>query len=173
MAIFFDMWMECEAEDEIEPLRAHFDGFQINLLTGRTVTWNARREFKGISIASPDLGKMGVRTLQDALETTESGLHLYHHLKNGPDFKFARVALEASYIPAEELKDYVEVLLDRPYLQLQCVMNADLYRTIGSPSNCVPFREGYFWNPYRGETYMPLHSNDQQEMNDLYRKLLG
>src|SRR6266852_7916017 len=95
MAIIFQMWAECGSEPDRGAHVKHFDGFQCTLLTGRTISWKAFASSSlatGMSVESVELSKSGVRNLQDALETTESGLRLYHHLKSGPSFRFARVA---------------------------------------------------------------------------------
>src|SRR4029434_1043865 len=122
---------------------------------------------------SGDLSRSHVRNLQDALEVTEAGLRLYAHLKTALEFTFARVAWEAESIPMAELTDYLDVQEDGSrLLNLECVVDDALYKSLGSPRFYRPFRDGYWWNPYRGESYRPLYSTDQKELNDLCRRLL-
>lgn len=174
MPIVFEMWVESDTDEQRAALTNHFDGLKTDLLTGRSVTWRVSHpysESKGIGISSDDLTNCGVSTVEDVLETTECGIRLYSHLKSGPDFAFARVAMEAENIPAGELPDYVELLLDRPYLTLECALHKTLFEKLGSPAGFRPFRENYFWNPYRGETYRPLWSKDQRQLAQLFRAM--
>jgi hypothetical protein len=127
-----------------------------------------------IVVASSELSRSGVRELQDAVEATESGLRLYHHLQHGPPFRFARVAWEAENVPMAELRDYTEDCMPgEKLLRIECAMDDALYRDIGSPSNCYPFRDGYRWTRYSGETYKPLYSSDAASLNDCCRSALS
>ena len=170
----FEMWTECSTEAACAALMKHFSGLEMALLTGRTVSWKPALEpgqVVAMTVWSPELGRYGVRTVEDALETTECGIRLYHHLKTGPQFRFARVAWEAGNIPAAEVGEYVTQLGGRSSLDLQCVLDDELYRQLGSPAGYVSFRDGYWWSRYMGERYLPLYSNDQQRLNDLCRTL--
>jgi hypothetical protein len=173
--VTFEMWTECSTEAACAALMKHFSGLEMALLTGRTVSWNPALEpgqVVATTVWSPELSRHGVRTVEDALETTECGIRLYHHLKTGPQFRFARVAWEAGNIPAAELGEYVTRQPDgRSSFDLQCVLDDELYRQLGSPVGYVPFRDGYWWKRYMGERYLPLYSNDQQRLNDLCRTL--
>ena len=175
MAIIFEMYIDCGTKAECLTMAAHFNGFETQLLTGKRVTWGAGPlpgSTPALVVAGSGLSRSHVRTLQDALETTESGLRLYHHLQNGPPFRFARVAWEAENISMGELHDYVdEYLPGDKYLRLECAIDEALYREIGSPRNCFPFKKGYRWTRYSGETYKPLHSNDAVALNDCCRSL--
>jgi hypothetical protein len=174
VAIIFEMWAECSTDADCAALIRHFDGFQMELLTGRTISWKAYGGSlsTGMVAYSSDLSNCGVRTLQDALESTESGIRLYHHLKNGPAFRFARVAWEAELIRLEELSEYV--VRGTPgecRIELDCAFDDSLYKYLGSPQFCFPFRDGYWWTRYRGERYVPLYSGDQTGLNELCRSL--
>lgn len=71
-----------------------------------------------------------------------------------------------------ELNDYVAPLLPGECrLEIECVLDDALYRQLGSRMWCFPFREGYWWNRYQGEKYVPLYSNDQGSLNELCRFL--
>jgi hypothetical protein len=146
----------------------------MTLLTGRTISWRASEADSPTAMvaSTPDLSSYGIRTLQEALECTESGIRLYRHLKDGPAFKFARVAWEAELVPLAELGDYVaRIGKDECRLEIECVVDESRYRQLGSPQFCYPFRDGYFWTRYHGERYMPLYSNDQNELNAICRSL--
>ncbi|HVN20003.1 MAG TPA: hypothetical protein VMU05_14555 [Dongiaceae bacterium] len=175
MAIVFELWAECATEEEREVLIKHFDGFTVDLLTRRTISFHAGHPYPwktSMTVSSRDLSNAGVRTLDDAIETTEVGLQLYHHLKKGPPFRFARAAWEASLIPMAELNKYVAPLLPGECrLELECVLDDALYKQFGSPKWFFPFREGYWWNRYSGEQYKPLYSSDQAALNKLGRSL--
>jgi hypothetical protein len=178
MAIIFELWAECADPERTRRLAAHFHELRHTLLNGHTITWGAEVALPpaypyGVRVWSPDLSRSHVRNLQDALEVTEAGLRLYVHLKAAPEFCFARVAWEAENIPMAELRDYLNVQADGDcHLSLECVVDDALYKSLGSPRFYRPFRDGYWWNPYRGESYQPLYSTDQKELNDLCRQLL-
>jgi hypothetical protein len=170
VAIIFELWAECSTDADCAALIRHFDGFQMELLTGRTIPWKAygANLSTGMVAYSSHLSSYGIRTLQDALESTEAGIRLYHHLKNGPAFRFARVAWEAELIPLEELSDYV--VRGTPgecRFEIDCAFDDSMFRQLGSPQFCFPFRDGYWWTRYRGERYMPLYSSDQTGLNEL------
>ena len=175
MAIVFELWAECSTKSDCTDLVNHFKGLQMTLLTGRTISWRASEADSPTAMvaSSPDLSSYSTRTLQDALECTESGIRLYRHLKNGPAFKFARVAWEAELVQLAELGDYVARTGkdDECRFEIECVVDESLYRQLGSPQFCYPFRDGYFWTRYRGERYMPLYSNDQNKLNAICRSL--
>src|ERR1041385_2298254 len=175
MAIIFEMWAECGTEQDCLALVKHFNGVQCTLLSGLTISWQAAVANwlpTGMTVWAPELSRSGVRTLQDAVNTTEVGLHWYHHLKTGPAFRFARVAWEAENIPLSDLKDYVAPMMPGECrFEVKCVLDETLYEELGSPQFCFPFRDGYRWTRYWGEQYMPLGSNDQAELNQLERSL--
>lgn len=174
MAIIFELWAECSTHSECAALVKHFDGLQMTLLSGSTISWRAREASPSTAMvaSSPDLSSHGDRTLHDTLESTESGIRLYHHLKNGPAFRFARVAWEAENIPLAELSDWVAPCANSERrFEIECAVDESLYRQLGSPQFCYPFRNGYWWTRYHGERYMPLYSGDQSDLNALCRSL--
>lgn len=174
MAIIFELWAECRTKSDCAELVKHFDGLQMTLLSGRLISWRASEANSSTAMvaSSSDLSSKGNRTLLDTLESTESGIRLYHHLKNGPAFRFARVAWEAGNVPLAELAEYVAPMASGECrFEIECAVDDSLYRQLGSPQFCYPFREGYWWTRYRGEPYMPLHSNDQTELNALCKAL--
>jgi len=174
MAIVFELWAECRTDSECAALVRHFDGLRMPLLTGRTISWRAGEADCSTALLadSLDLSSCGNRTLQDTLESTESGIRLYHHLKNGPAFRFARVAWEAQNIPLSDLHDYVtQDAGGQRHFEIECVVDEELYRQLGSPRFCYPFRAGYWWTRYHGERYHPLFSNDQKNLNTLCQSL--
>jgi hypothetical protein len=177
MAIIFELWAECKDEQASSLLAHHFDGFKLYLSTGNEITVtvelvpNSTKLF-GVIVRPSSLSLSGVRTLQDAIETTEVGLQLYYHLKSAPDFCFARINWEAELITMFDLPDFVEALHNGDKrLQIECVIDNSLYEKIGKPIFCYPFREGYWWTRYGGETYHPLWSNDQQALTEYHRRL--
>lgn len=156
MAIVFELPAECSGTSDCVALVKHFDGLQMTLLTGRTISWKASEvdHSTAMSAHSPDLSMYGVRTLQDALELTESGIRLY------------RVALEAGLVELAELRHWVAPMADGECrFEIECAVDESLYRELGSPQFCYPFRDGYWWTRYRGEQYLPLYSRDQNELN--------
>jgi hypothetical protein len=179
MAIIFQLWAECKDEEGTRLFADYFTGLEHTLLNGRTIKWTVEVtkpsavDVLAVMVWSKDLSRSGVRTLQDALETTEAGLRIYTHLKAAPEFRFARVGWEVDKIAMAELPDYVETGANGyRYLSLECAVDEALYRQLGSPKSFQEFRKGYWWHSYHGERYQPLYSNDQEELNQLCRKLL-
>jgi len=124
-------------------------------------------------VYSLDLSRSGVRSVQDAVESTECGLRLYHHLKSCPVFEFARVGWEVEMVTMLDLKEYIEPMGDTGelYCHLQCVISCNLYEQLERPKFFREFLPGYVWNTYCGEKYHPLLSSDQEELNETYREL--
>jgi len=177
MAIIFGLWAECQDEVSTQLLADHFIGLEHILLNGRTIKWDVElcrppNYALGVEVGTGHLSRSGVRTVQDVLEATEAGLHLYKHLQSGPAFRFARVSWESACLTMSDLPDYVEDSLEgERRLRVECVIDHELYQQLGEPKFCHPFRDGYWWTRYHGESYQPLYSNDQDELNSLCRSL--
>ena len=176
MAMLFLLFVECADAPATEACRQHFDGFEFELLSGKRVRWSAGiSDFNpGMEAISFDLNRYGISGLQDAIDATQCGLHLLHHLKSAPEFLFARVGIEAGYIPASELPDFIETSHaadKRKNLMLECVLREDLFKNLGCPEHFTEFRPGYVWRKYSGEWYRPLYSGDQPELNAKCRDL--
>ena len=177
MAINFGLWAECKDEASTQLLARHFTGLEHILLNGRTIRWGVEILRPPVAPLGVDVGTggvscYGVRTVQDVLESTEAGLHLYKHLKDAPAFRFARVGWQPASLTMDDLHDYVdEYTTGDRRLSVECVIDEELYRQLGSPKFCYPFRDGYWWTRYSGESYQPLYSRDQNELNELCREL--
>ena len=71
-----------------------------------------------------------------------------------------------------DLAQYMEpVQTGERRLAVECVMDESLYRRLGKPEFCHPFRNGFVWTRYYGEVYKPLYANDQAELNSMCKKL--
>lgn len=179
MAIIFELWAECKDEASLQKLKEHFHGLKHTLLTGREITFRAdieNSEVRGLNVWSSQIcgNGRGVESLTDALEATEAGIFLYHRLKTAPDFRFAHVGWDAENSTSLDLSDYVDTMTDarKHWSGYDCVFDDELYKQLGSPVPFWQFREGYWWKKYRGETYEPLSSTDQNELRDLCERLL-
>lgn len=176
--IDFGLWAECENEASLEILKTHFDGLQHTLLTGRSISFRASIEVedvRGLYVSSAQIcaNGRGIENLNDALEVTETGIVLYYYLKTAPDFRFAHVDWSADRTTSESLSESVEIMPDgKRWMNFRCAVNDKLYKQLGSPASFWRFREGYWWRKYRGETYMPLFSTDQEELLSLSERLL-
>ncbi len=177
MAIVFELWAETRDEESLDAVAYHFSDLTFRLHTGATIRWQANRVGAphyppAVVVGTRDLSSSGVRSVKDALECTEAGLHLYSHLKMAPAFTYARVDWDPECVPLCELQDYLDHYPDGSCsLPLSCVLADDVYRGLGSPKHFEPFRDGYVWHRYRGETYRPLYSNDQSDLNAICREL--
>lgn len=179
MALIFQLWIEGKDDESLQKLKVHFHNLEHKLLTGRTIRFGAyveNNEVPGLCVSSAHIcgNGRGIENLKDALEATEAGIFLYHQLRNAPDFRFAHVGWDAENITSIDLQDCVETGLDgrKHFVGLQCVINNELVKALGSPISFWQFREGYWWRKYRGETYDPLFSDDQKELLQLCEQLL-
>ena len=108
MGIIFELYVECFEKTDAEQVAAHFAGLKFDLLTGTVAAWETDQDLHlrdtfGLTVYSHNLTASGIRNLQDALETTESGLRLYQHLQKGPNFEFAHVGIEAEQTSIADL----------------------------------------------------------------------
>jgi hypothetical protein len=178
MAIIFELWVESKDEAGLQNLKDHFHNLEHTLLTGTTIRFHAaieNNDVRGVCVSTFQIGKgYGIENLKDALEATEAGIFLYNRLRSAPDFRFAEVGWDAENRTSVELPEYVSIgLNDRKHWNgFECVLDDELFKEIGSPSNFWQFREGYWWRKYQGETYNPLSSDDQNELRQLCEKLL-
>lgn len=116
MAIIFELWVECENKEQAEKHIPHFDGLTFTLLSGLEVSWKSGidamyPETPGVEVWSSQLSGFGVRGVQDAVDITECGIRLYHHLLSAPEFQFAYTAFNPNVCVAE-LGDYFSLSLD-------------------------------------------------------------
>ena len=94
------------------------------------------------------LSKSGVCSESDAKQMSEVGNYLYELLKSAPDFRFAIVGVEVELFRLEsEIKEIDDVDYDG------VVLSSKIWEMVGRPDNFILFREGYYWRPYKGETY--------------------
>jgi hypothetical protein len=90
-----------------------------------------------------------------------------------PDFRFAHVGWDAYKTTSEWLFESVDSTGNGELtLDLSCVVNDRLYNEPGSPISLRKFHDGYKWRWYKGETYSPLFSSDQKELQEISEKLL-
>lgn len=178
MAIIFELWVECETKEQTEAVAQHFEGLSFTLLSGLEVTWQIVVEeivsgTSGVSLWSQQLSPYGVRTVQDAVDMSECGIRLCHHLLSAPEFLFARVAVESN-LSAQQLTDYFTPQPDGfRTTRLDCILHDKLAQELGPLRWFRQFRPGYVWNGYAGEDYRPLDSNDNEQLWQLKKELLG
>ena len=179
MAVIFQLWAECKDEESLDKLKVHFDGLEYTLLNGRTLRFSTsitEIPTNGLIVESFQIGKgRGIENLNDALEATEVGMFFYSCLRTAPDFRFTSVGwdVENSYT-SNELSECVRNLEDgrRIWNGFECVINDELYKELGSPIQLWRFADKYWWSKFSGESYMPLFSDDQNELLELCEKLL-
>ncbi len=178
MAIIFELWIECENRKQAEKHISHFDGLAFTLLSGLEISWKSGidamcPETPGVEVWSSELSSFGVRDVQDAIDITECGIRLYHHLLSAPEFQFAYTAFNPNVCVAE-LGDYFSRSPDGyRSCQFSCVLNDELAQKFAPLRFFQPFRPGYLWREYLGEDYRPLGSNDHPELSRLKRQLLS
>ena len=179
--IDFELWVECSTSEEAKSQAQYFEGLHFTLLCGLKVTWTLDVNPKhldyakafGVTIRSPQLSRYGIRTVQDAVDMSECGIRLYHHLLTAPEFLFARVALEPTLLPSAEISDYFEQQSNGfRTCGLSCVLNHKLAQQFEPLQFFREFRCGYLWNGYYGEEYRPLGSNDNKQLWPMRTELL-
>jgi len=156
MAQYFSMQAECGAEDDAAAVAAHFTGFPLILSDGLTIACEAMpwRDVEGNwwAGAAPPGASAGAPSgddpeLRKASRMSEIGHLLYARLKTAPRFRYALCAVEAS-----EFRYFSEIdadLVERDFHGL--VVSERIWEALGRATVFVPFREGYYWRPYRGE----------------------
>lgn len=176
--VIFGLWAECDDEIGLGKLREHFHEQKFKLLKGREIRFHAAVENSdvlGLNVSPSIYGSgRGIESLQEALEATEAGIFLYHHLRSAPDFKFAYIGWNADASTSLDLTEDVTAWKDGRlgWPGCECVLNDELYKELGSPVPFWQFRKGYWWQKYSGEKYTPLHSSDQESLNELCERLL-
>ena len=176
MAITFELWVECESREQAEKHIPHFDGLTFTLLSGLEVSWksgiDAMWTETGVEVWSSQLNNWGICTVQDAVDVSECGIRLYHHLLTAPNFDFAYTAWNPN-ISVAEMEDYFSVSPDgHRSCNFACVLSERLAEKFSPLRGFQPFRPGYVWRDYNGEDYTPLGSNDHPELSRLKRQLL-
>ena len=177
MAIIFELFVECETREGAERQARHFEDLSFALPDGSTPAWQCYSEqtYSGtwsVEVSSPQLGEGGGSTVQDALEMSECGIRLYHHLLTAPEFIYAYTGFNPC-CPVAELGDFLsegaDGLRSCPFT---CVLGDAQAQAVGPLRSFTPFRPGYVWNTYRGEEYRPLGSFDHPELRTLSKQLL-
>ncbi len=177
MAIIFELVVECETKEQAEKQFSHFEGLTFTLLSGLKVSLQTsiQQTDSGTStleVSSPQLNGWGVCTVQDAVDMSECGVRLYHHLLSAPDFQFAYIGFNPSICVAE-LGDYLSLSSDGyRSCSFSCVLDDKVAQKFEPLGFFQPFRPGYVWNGYVGEAYHPLFSNAHPELLRLKRQLL-
>ena len=178
MAVIFELWVESKDEESLSKLKEHFNNLYHTLLTGKTVRFQAdieNNDVRGLCVWSSQITRgYGIENLKDALEATESGIFLHNRLLSAPDFRFAEVGWDVENRTSIDLAEGVRIGLDgkKYWGGRDCVINDELFKELGSPNQFWKFREGYWWQKYRGETYEPLFSDDQDELRRRCEELL-
>jgi hypothetical protein len=154
--MMFELWVESRDERDIDPLISHFDGQQSTLITGRTVRWQAGRDFENklaMSVEAVGLNRYGIATRKDAIEQKETELRFYHHLLTAPRFSYAHAYRQAYMSDIAELSGYLEYDQNgAAVLGIECVLADEVWESIGKPSNARPFKPGYWWVPWQPPT---------------------
>ena len=174
--IEFGLWAECSDLSAKDAFAQHFRGLTHTLLNGRSIAWTVEDQGKpatlGVEVWCADISRSGIRTVADAIEVSEAGLRLIHHLLSAPGFLFARLDWQAPSIQLAEIGEHVCTYPDGSRGMYEtCVMHDSVYDRLGAITGFQSFRPGYVWRPYLGERYEPVGSNDHPELFELMREL--
>lgn len=176
--MIFELWAECKTAEASQCFMRHFDGLEYTLVTGRNTVWHAGLEnvygVLGVSVSSRELNPYGIATKEDAIEQQEAVLRLYHRLLTAPEFSYAYAARLAAITALEDLhEDVIEAGDGRRTLERECVIDEQVWQTLGQPSNCKPLRPGYRSSLSKRQWSDLFEFSDDPELLRLRRELLA
>ena len=130
-----------------------------HLNSGETVAWTLSKHTPmHLCLSAPSLGRSGVESYEHAARLSECGIDLAARLVRAPEFVLARIGIEVDgYTRADFLQEYQED--GEPWVPEGTIICETLWRELGQPANLSRFREGYYWNKYRGESINPVFRN--------------
>jgi hypothetical protein len=158
MAMLFGLQIECGQESAARAMAAHFLGVALVLPDGLALRCesSAWRDVEGnwwVSAAPPGASASGipgrdVPELRKADRMTQIGFLLYDSLRAAPDFRYALAGVEAS-----EFRYFSELNMDLVDLDFPGLVLCDaIWAQLNRAEVFQPFRPGYVWRPYQGET---------------------
>jgi len=166
MAFFFSLSIECGADQAAAASCAdHFGSWELPpecALPNRTIRVSFQQESSGDPIwwavvVPLGVSQSGVWSEDVAHEMSAAGVCLFDRLKTAPPFRFALIGVESQ-------EAILRANLDRHFAQDPTL--ADRYRglvisqeirdQLGASPVFGPFAPGYFWIPYRGETFSKI-----------------
>jgi len=154
MALLFELAIEFGKNKLLADTSVnHFKGVKFKLSDGleselRTYRLEDPEDNSWLCVYPTGLSKSGVCSEDDARQMTEAAAHLYRLLKTAPDFRYAIVGVEVEFFRFEsEINELNDVDYDG------VVLSIEFWDKVGKPENFIQFREGYYWRPYRVETY--------------------
>ncbi len=153
MAWLFELGVECgESYDAMKAIEDHFAGQIIFLSNGKAVPCRCYRRCNWISVLPVGVimgAPEAIAELCTPRLASEIGSHLYDRLRTAPPFRFALVGWEASN--CREYEELDEDIINRNFHGL--VIAEEIWARFDRPPIFSPFRPGYVWRPYLGESF--------------------
>ena len=154
MALLFELAIEFGKNTLLADTAVnHFKGVKFKLSDGleselKTYRLEDCEDNSWLCVYPTGLSKSGVCSNNDARQMMEAAKYLYSLLKTAPDFRYAIVGVEVEFFRYES---EINELDDVDYGGV--VLSMEFWDKVGKPEHFIPFREGYYWRPYIGETY--------------------
>lgn len=149
MAWIHSMWIANTDEAAKRAIMYHFNNCPDLIVDGST--YSITCGLNGMVAAEGDgISDRGINTIEECQLLSLLGFHYFKWLKKAPFFDYALIGVEVD--GALEMHE----LLEDPKWPVPFpgfVINEKLHQQIGSPGYFVPFKEGYLWNPYLGESF--------------------
>ena len=156
MAIIFELFVEVADESQTEAMEAFWNGFTSTLSDGATISWDVTTHSpKQVVLWSKTLGLSGIESFDHARQLSECGIALANRLIHAPDFELARIGIEVDGYCREDVVEESEED-GEPWVPEGTIISESLWSDLGKPTNLARFRDGYFWNKYRGESVNPV-----------------
>jgi len=131
---------------------AFWNGFATTLSDGTTISWDVTTHSpKQVVLWSKSLGLSGIESFEHARQLSECGIAFAKRLMDAPDFEFARIGIEVDGYSREDVVQESEED-GEPWVPEGTIISESLWRDLGKPTDLARFREGYYWNKYRGES---------------------
>ena len=171
MAIIFELFIEVPDESHFDAMDSFWSGYTTSLSDGTTVTWDViQPATKQLVMWAASLGRSGIESFEHARRLSECGIAIAHRLVEAPDFEFARIGIEVDGVSREDIVEEYEKD-GEPWVPQGTVISESLWRDLGEPTNLARFRDGYYWNKYRGEAVNPVFLD--RSLYQMWKQLPG
>ena len=173
MAWFFELAAEFGLnQEDAEIFAVHFQGLNLSLVDHASSLlsaniWQASDDNWWCRVCPGGVSRSGIGNRDDAKQMTEIGILLYGHLRSAPSFRFALVGVETEEcISYSELIDNKEFIIANSHFN-GLVINHEIWDHFEQPPIFEPFKDNYFWKPYKGEM-PPTFWATKSKMGELY-----
>lgn len=157
MAWIFSLSIECSTnENAAKSICEHFEDLRISFVDGLFAIFKAdirndseKNYWVLVSSRNMKVGGEASPVLTEKKYTSEAGKQLYERLKTvSAPFRFALVGWEV-----DEFLTYSQLNKDdlAEGVMLGLVISEEVCECFGRPAHFVQFKDGYYWQAYKGE----------------------